>query len=89
MGERSSRRAVLRASCELIEPGVEQRAFDDYPVHAFRFRELTREGRRLLVLLRCLHRHDAEVGHVPAEVVALLDRYGQPHRSWDADREPR
>lgn len=61
---------------ELLDLLVDQRAFDDVPVLAFRDEELTPAEQRLRALLDGLQDHYGEVGRVPAEVSALLRRYG-------------
>lgn len=62
---------------ELIDLLVDQRAFDDVPVLAFRNEELTPTEKRLRDLLSGLRDHYEEAGSAPTEVTALLRRYGE------------
>jgi len=61
---------------ELLDLLVDERAFGDVPVLAFRQEELTSMERRLRQLLSGLRDHYDEVGHAPPDVAALLRRYG-------------
>ena len=61
---------------ELLDLLVDERAFGDVPVLAFREEELTSAERRLRQLLSGLRDHYDQAGHAPSEVVALLRRYG-------------